>query len=172
MDHAVLLLLRLVHVVGGVLWTGHMVLLAWFVLPTQALEGAEGGRFVQRMMIERRLSAWLNFVGALTGISGIILYTRATMGTDGAFARSHAGMVLGFGGLVAILAAIIGGAMGGGASRGIGAIRTRLAAEGRAPTAAEGAEIGRLAQRGALAAKITSILLLVAAAAMAVGRYS
>ena len=172
MDHLFLQLLRLVHIVGGALWLGHVALIAWFLLPTIALEGPEGGRIMQRMVVERRLSTWLNVVGGLTILSGLTLYMRATLGTDGAFARSRAGMVLGLGAVAALLAAGIGGAMSGGSARKVGALRARLAAEGRAPTEEEGAELGRLAQRGARGARLTAILLTISAAAMALGRYS
>ena len=39
MDHAWLLLLRLLHIVGGILWVGGVCTLAWFVVPTVQLEG-------------------------------------------------------------------------------------------------------------------------------------
>jgi hypothetical protein len=87
MDHLWLQLLRLVHVVGGAIWLGNVTLIAWFLLPTVALEGADGGRLMQRMVTERRLSTWLNVVGGLTILSGLTLYMRATLGTDGAFAE-------------------------------------------------------------------------------------
>lgn len=172
MDHLWLQLLRLVHVVGGAIWLGNVTLIAWFLLPTVALEGADGGRLMQRMVTERRLSTWLNVVGGLTILSGLTLYMRATLGTDGAFARSRAGMVLGVGAVAALLAAGVGGAMSGGSARKVGVLRRRIAAEGRAPTAEEGAELGRLAQRGVRGARITAILLTISAAAMALARYS
>jgi hypothetical protein len=172
LDHLWLQLLRFVHLVGGVFWVGSMAVLAWFVLPTQAAEGADGGRFVQRMMTERGMSRWLNIVGVLTILSGVILYTRATMGTGGAFARSHAGMVFGFGGIMAVAAIGVGGAMGGASSRRIGVMRQQLAAERRGPTPDESAEFARLLARGAKGARITAVLLTIAATAMAVARYS
>ena len=172
MDHAWLLLLRLVHVVGGMIWMGSMVMLAGFVLPTQALEGHDGGRFIQRMMIERRLNTALAVIGGLAILSGIILYVRATMGTGGAFAHSHAGRVFGVGGVLAILAAAIGGAMGSRSAREAGELRARIAAERRAPTAEELTELGNIGARGARGARISAWLLVLSAAAMAVARYS
>lgn len=142
------------------------------MLPTQALEGADGGRFVQRMMLERGLSRWINIVGGLTILSGLTLYTRATMGTGGAFARSHAGMVFGFGGVMALIAMGVGGAMGGASARRIGTMRERLAAEKRGPTVEESTEFARLLARAAKGARITAVLLTISAAAMAVARYS
>jgi hypothetical protein len=172
MDHAWLLLLRLVHVLGGMFWMGSMVMMAGFVLPTQALEGHDGGRFIQRMMTERRLSFWLNVVGGLAIVSGLILYTRATMGTGGAFARSRQGMVFGLGAVFAILAGAIGGAMGSRSARAAGVLRARIAAERRAPTPEELSELGNIGARGARGARIAATLLVLSAAAMAVARYA
>jgi uncharacterized membrane protein len=172
MDHAWLLLLRLLHVVGGTLWVGGVCTLAWFVVPTVQLEGEHGARFATRMMLDRKLSQWLSHFAGMAILSGIILYWRATAGTDGAFARSHAGMVFGIGGVLALVAMGTGLTMGTATGKKMGAIRARVVAEGRAPTAEEGAELARLARRNASGSRITAVLLVLAAAAMGVARYT
>ena len=154
MDHAFLLLLRFVHVVGGVLWVGGVCILAWFVGPTVRAEGADGVRFATRMMLERKLSQWLSAFAGLAILSGFILYTRATMGTDGAFARSRPGMVFGIGAVAALAAMVTGTTMGTATGKRMGAMRARLA------------------QRNARGSRITAVLLVVATAAMAVARYA
>src|SRR5690349_9799834 len=118
------------------------------------------------------MSTWLSAFSGLAVLSGIVLYARADMGTGGAFRRSRAGMVFGAGAVLALLALVIGNAIGGGAAKRIGAIRTRLAAEARTATPEESAEIGRLAGRSALGTRVTAWLLLGCAAAMAVARYA
>jgi uncharacterized membrane protein len=172
MDHAFLLLLRLLHVVGGVLWVGGVCALAWFVVPTVQLEGEHGVRFASRMMLERKLSQWLSHFAGMAILSGIVLYWRATAGTDGAFARSPAGMVFGVGGTLALAAMVTGLTMGTATGRKMGSMRARLVAESRAPTTEEGAELARLAARNARGARITAVLLVLAAAAMGVARYA
>lgn len=172
MDHSWLLLLRLVHVVGGILWVGAIVTLAWFVIPTQRLEGADGGRFVGRMMAERRFSTYLPVLALATLISGFVMYGQAMAGTQGQWASTRPAMIYGLGAVTAVLAFIIGIAMGVASEKKMAAIGRRLKAERREPTAAETALVDSLRARAGLGARIASVLLLVSAVTMAVARYT
>ena len=172
MDHAWLLLLRLVHILGGILWVGGVCILAWFVGPTVRAEGADGVRFASRMMLERKLSQWLSAFAGLAILSGFILYGQAISNTDGAFARSRSGMVYGVGAIAALAAMVTGITMGTMVGRRMGAMRAKFTAEKRAPTAEESAELARLAQRNSTGSRITAWLLVIAASAMAVARYT
>jgi uncharacterized membrane protein len=49
------LLLRLIHILAGVFWVGAIFLIAGFLLPTARAMGREGGRFMQHLMLQRRL---------------------------------------------------------------------------------------------------------------------
>lgn len=172
MDVFWLLLLRLIHVVGGVVWVGAIVTLAWFVLPTQRLEGADGGRFVSRMMTERRLSPYLISLAFATLLSGFALYGRAVMSTNGQWAASRPAMVYGFGAITTVIAMIVGISMGAVSEKKMAAIGQRLRAERREPTPDEAARLEALRARAGRGSRIASILLLVTAVAMAVARYA
>lgn len=172
MEHSWLLLLRLVHVVGGILWVGAIVALAWFVVPTQRLEGAEGRRFLTRMMVERRFSPYLIALALGTLLSGFVLYGRAMMATHGQWASSRPAMIYGVGAITAVLAMIVGISMGGASERRMAAIEKRLQADRRGATAEETTQLEALAERAGRGARIASVLLLVTAVAMAVARYT
>jgi hypothetical protein len=78
-------------------------------------------------------------------------------------------MAYGVGALAAILAAAVGGGISGSAGRKMLAV---VQAIGSAPPSAEQqAELGRLQDRMAMAARVAAGLLVIAASAMAVGRY-
>lgn len=167
-----LLVLRLIHVVGGIVWVGGLVALAWFVVPTQRLEGADGGRFVSRMMVERHFTPFLITVALSTLLSGFALYGRAMIATAGQWGGSRPAIVYGFGAISAVTALIVGVSMGGVSEKKMAAIGQRLSAERRPPTTEETAQLEALAARAGRGARIASILLLVTAVAMSVARYA
>ena len=93
MDNAaVLFLLRAIHIVGGVLWVGGVVLLTFFLLPaTQAL-GPAAQPVMQFIMGRRKLSIYLMVLGILTTLAGLLLMARNVSNTNGAWARSPMGI--------------------------------------------------------------------------------
>ena len=68
---------------------------------------------MEDLMVRRKLRTFIGATAVLTVLSGIAMYARLAMVSDGAFARSRTGMVLGLGGVIAILALGIGGGVAG-----------------------------------------------------------
>jgi hypothetical protein len=168
-DPTLTIVLRLLHILGGIFWVGTMILLAGFLLPTARATGPNGGRFMQHLMLHRRLPVYLGLAALLTVLSGIILYARMAAATHGAWAGSRPGIAYGVGAVAAILAAAVGGPIGSSAGRKMLAVGQAIGPGG--PSAEQQAELARLQGRMALGARIAASLLLVAASAMAVGRY-
>jgi uncharacterized membrane protein len=171
MDQTITLLLRLVHIVGGVFWVGAVFMMVGFIFPTVRETGPTGGRFMQELMQRRRLSVFMNSAAGLTMLSGFIMYGRMIAATDGAWAGTRAGMTFGIGGLATVLAGIIGGAVVGRGAAQLGKLSQAAQASGGAPSPEHAAEIGRLQARMTKAMRAVAVLLLVAVAAMAMGRY-
>jgi uncharacterized membrane protein len=164
-ERTLTIVLRLIHILGGIFWVGAMILLAGFLIPTVRATGREGGRFMQTLMQQQRLQFYLGLAAALTVLSGITMYARLAAATHGAWAGSRPGIAYGVGAAAAILAAAAGGGISGSAGRKMLAIGTA------APSAEQQAELGRLQGRMALGARVAAGLLVIAASAMAVGRY-
>jgi uncharacterized membrane protein len=169
-DQAITLLLRLIHILAGIFWVGSALLVAGFLLPTVRATGPEGGRFIQHLMVRRRLSVYLAIAMLLTVLSGFAMYARVSAATNGAWAGTPPGIAYGFGGLAAVLGAVIGMVMGGASARRMAAIGQRITEAG-IPTPEQQAEMERLQGRMALGSRLTAGLLLLSAAAMAVARY-
>jgi len=142
--------LRLVHIVAGVVWVGSAVFAALFVLPTARVLGAEGGRFVARLM--PRSGPVLGGAMLLTIVSGFIMYGRLSAGFNRAWVTSRVGLALGAGAVAALLAVIVGVAV-------------------NAPAGAKMARLATLQARVERGAQLVALLLLTAAGAMAVARY-
>ena len=72
----VLLVLRLAHILGGIVWVGGALAVAGFIEPAVVALGPEGGRFMQRLVQHQRLTVFLSIAGAVTILSGLGLFWR------------------------------------------------------------------------------------------------
>jgi hypothetical protein len=171
MDQLFTVILRFIHIVGGVFWVGAVFLQVGFIFPTMRATGATGVRFMQELMQRRRLSVYMNTAAGLTMLSGIIMYARMAAMTDGAWAETRAGMTFGLGGLATIIAGVIGGAVLGRGGNRLAKIGAAVQASGGAPSAEQTVEIGAIQARMWTALRIVAVLLLIAVTAMAVARY-
>ena len=166
-----MIVLRLVHILSGVFWVGALLVAAGFLYPA-AQDGPEGGRMLQRIMVRHRLATWVSAAAGLTMLSGLWMYGRVAMATGGAWMRTRPGIALGVGGLLAITAAGIAGAVLAPGGRQLSELGTRLHAGGGGALSGDGpAEMRRLQARLMGTTRLVAALLVLAAAAMAVARY-
>jgi hypothetical protein len=171
MNEAVMALLRLVHILCGLFWVGAAVMMSRFVFPSIRSSGAAGGAVMQDL-IRRKVPIWINVAGGLTMLSGFVMYGGMAAATDGEWARSTPAMVYGLGAIFAIGAAIIAGSRAAPAGKRLGKIGQELSATGSPPNAQQLAEMGKLQDRIASGTRIGMVLLLLAAACMAIARYT
>jgi uncharacterized membrane protein len=168
-DQGLVLVLRLAHVAGGIMWAGAALLMAGFVVPAAQGAGADG--FLPRLMGDRRAGMYMMATAIVTILSGIALYARMSALTQGGFAASDQGITLGIGGIAGVLALLTGALGTGPAARRMGAIGARLRGEGRAPTPDEARRMGRLQARVRVGTAVSVAMMLIAIACMSVGRY-
>jgi uncharacterized membrane protein len=158
-----MVVLRLIHVVGGVIWVGALVFIATLLGPSVRDAGPEGGKVMAQLQ-RRHLLEIIPAIAVLTIVSGVWLYWRFTSGFDPAISRSHAAMTYGVGGVLAIIAL----------GMGLGILRPAMQRAGALAQQADpqqAAELQRLRQRGAKTGQVIAVLLVLAAACMAVARY-
>ena len=165
-----LLVLRLVHVLGGTFWVGSAVFMALFLLPALASAGPAAGQ-VMGALQQRRIFIVLPAVALLTLMSGVRLMQLASDGFSAAYFSSPSGRVFAWGGTFAILAFVFGMTVARPAGMRLG----RLAAQPPAEEASEQQRRLRERERLQRIVRISGIvnlgLLLAAAAAMAIARY-
>jgi uncharacterized membrane protein len=162
MDNAVVLfLLRAIHVVGGVLWVGGIVLVSLFVLPAVQTLGPAAQPVMQFIMGKRKLPVYFMGLGIVTTLAGVLLMMRNITLTGGVWARSPMGRGISAGAAAAILALIVGMA--------VSAPTARRLTPGAAPLTEE--QRAALTRRLALASKTTLVLLSISALFMATARY-
>ncbi|MEP6619607.1 MAG: hypothetical protein ABJE47_09835 [bacterium] len=172
MDQAALMMtLRVIHIVAGVLWVGAVALLAFFISPAIAASGPAGGRIMQEIT-RRKIGPYMGAMPGLVLLSGLAMYGYQSAITHGAFSHSHFGMTLGIGGAVALVAGIIGGAVTGRTAQALEKLGTSMQAAGAAPGAEQQQELKRLQDRLVSSARVVSVLTLIATALMAIARYT
>ena len=165
-----MIVLRLLHILGGIFWVGSMLIAAGFLYPA-AVAGPEGGPVLQRRFVRYRLSTWLSIAAAVTVLSGLWMYVRYALRTHGAWTHTPQGIAFGLGGALAIVAAALAGAVTVPTGRRLNALGVRLQQVGGAPAPADIAEMRRLQTRLLGATRLIAALLVLTAAAMAVARY-
>jgi uncharacterized membrane protein len=167
--YVVLLVVRFIHVVGGVFWVGGMIFVAFFLLPALREAGPDAGK-VMAALARRRFMEIVPAIGTLTILSGLWLFWHdSASGAD--FMRSRMGMTLSTGAVLAIVALIIGGVM-------VRPAMIKAMALTQAAMTADSAQRGGMLadamasrMRGASGARFATVLLILAATTMAIARY-
>lgn len=165
------MVLRLLHIICGVLWVGGAGVMVMFILPAVGATGPAGGQFMQHVVTKTKLTVYLPILGVITVLAGFGLYYHDMSISGGGFGSSRSGMVYGIGGALALVALILGGAMTGSAAGGIQKITNAVAASGGPPTAEQTQQLIALRGRMALGARIAFLLVLITTICMAVARY-
>ncbi len=166
----VLLLARIIHIGAGIFWVGTLFFLARYLIPSLA-DAGPGGAGVIDALERRGFFKVMPAAAGLTILAGLYLFWYDSRVSGGTFMHSVQGMTLGTGGVLAIIGAIIGGAVVG------KSFEKALHLSRAAATAEAGqrdsmvAEANALRMRAASASKIVAVLVGLATLAMAVARY-
>jgi uncharacterized membrane protein len=102
-----LILLRLIHIVCTVIWTGGMIYLAFFVIPAAKSIGPDGTKFIQQLYSTNKLPIIMNVAAILSIATGIILMQKLLGGLQPALSSTH-GIIIVTGALLALIGFIIG----------------------------------------------------------------
>lgn len=165
-----LIILRLVHIGLGVFWVGTMVFNAFFLMPSM-LEAGPDGMKVAAGLARRRFLDIMPPVAGLTILSGFWLYWKASLGFQPAYMRSSVGMTYGVGALAALIAFALGIVIMRPSMLKAAALSQAAASAAPEERVAKLAQAAALRHRGAETGKLIAVVLIVAVAAMAVGRY-
>ena len=165
---AELLILRLIHILGGVFWVGAALFSAFFLGPALAKMGPAAGQVMAGMQ-QRKLFVWLPAVALLTILSGLRLMMIVS-GGDPHWFQHRVGHAYAVAGACAILAFLLGMLVGRPAMVKAAKLGQSAASD---PTSKQliAAEVAKLQKRSGMSSMAATILLLLAAAGMAIARY-
>ncbi|MEO6210314.1 MAG: hypothetical protein ABIQ10_09340 [Gemmatimonadaceae bacterium] len=165
------ILARFIHVLAGVTWAGALIFVGWFVLPAVRGAGPAGGAVMQQLVRVQRLPAYLIALMALTLLSGFCLFYLDIVAFGAAWVHTGPGLTYSLGGAFAILAALYGVFVNMPAAKRMGVLGAAVQATGAPPSQEQAAELGRLQGRLTTAARVITILILLAVTCMGVARY-
>ncbi|HEY6222584.1 MAG TPA: hypothetical protein VIW26_02265 [Gemmatimonadales bacterium] len=156
---ALLLLMRLLHILSGIFWAGTMMFNTAFLFPALKDTGPDGAK-VGMALTKRRFPVITPIVALVTILSGLWLFWRTSGGFQESFMQSHMAKTLSFGAACAIVAFII----------GVIVVRPAMVqAMALAQSNPQRAQLLRV--RADRVGRVVTGLVVLAAAAMAVARY-
>jgi len=168
---AELIVLRLVHILGGTFWLGSGLFTTFFLMPALGRVGPAGAGPVMGALQQRRLFTVLPVVAVLTILSGARLFQIVSAGFAPAYMSSRTGQTFLWSGIAAIVAFLLSLVVARPAALRAGQLGAAMASLPVEQRAVRGAELERLKRRAGLASIVTMVLLIGAAAGMAVARY-
>ncbi|HEU4747343.1 MAG TPA: hypothetical protein VFS56_02500 [Gemmatimonadaceae bacterium] len=168
---AELLVLRIVHVLGGIFWLGSGLFTTFFLVPALGRVGPAAAGPVMGALQQRRLFTVLPVVALLTIISGARLLHIVSAGFAPAYFDSRTGQTLLWSGVAAVIAFLLGLVVARPAAVRLGQLSASLPTMPEAERAARSSEVERLRRRSGLAGTVAMVLLVAAAVGMAVARY-
>jgi uncharacterized membrane protein len=171
-SYSVLIALRIVHVVGGVLWVGGVMVMAAFIVPASRAAGPAAAPFMNQLIRVRKLPIYLLGIGWLTVISGFILYGRTGMLAGATWFGTMQAQIFGIGGIIGLVVVLMGTFFNIPTMKRIMVVGAQMQAADGSPSADQQAEMQRLQLRMKRLAETAAVLLVLATLSMAVARYT
>ncbi len=101
----VITILRLLHIVAGLIWVGAGIIVSMYFEPALAKSGVDTSKVMQALYTKTSFSKLLPIVSITTTVAGLILFYMVTNGfSDVNFMRSGQGIVLSIGALAGLAA--------------------------------------------------------------------
>ena len=163
----VLIVLRLLHVLGGIFWVGGALAMTFFITPTIMATAEAGQKFMGHLLTQTKFSHMMTIAALSAIIAGAILYWIDSDGFTSDWMMAGPGIGFGIGAVFALI--------GFGAGLMIprnGAAMAKLAAQFKgAPTPGQQAQMAALQKRQRMISAINAHSLLVTAVLMGIARY-
>ena len=159
--------LRIVHIICGVLWVGGAALFFFYIEPTMNKLGPDAEKFVDEMINRRKAPIYFVTTSTLAVLAGVVLYWRDFGGIN----TSTFGLVLGLGGVTGLIAWLGGNLLIPRTLGKLGAIIGEMKAAGGPPSTELMARMHATQQRLRLVGAVDIVLLALSVAAMASARY-
>ena len=166
---AELLILRLIHILGGIVWVGAGIFSTLFLAPAMKAAGPAAAGALMGNLQKRRMFTFMPVVATLTLLSGLRLMWIVSAGDSHWFTHG-VGHTYAVSGALAIIAFMTGLLVGRPAMVKAGKLAESAASDG-ASKERLAAEMVKLQKRAGLATGVATIMLVLAAAGMAIARY-
>ena len=98
-----MIVLRLIHIVGGMFWIGSTLLMVLFIVPSVYSTRESGQKFLGHFLIKTHYGRMLGLSAILTMLAGASLYWIDSAGFTSNWTRSGPGWGFGIGGILGII---------------------------------------------------------------------
>lgn len=139
-----ILILRLIHILGGVFWAGVSMFLVAFLGPSAAATAPESGRLMQHLMVRTRYNTAMGIAASGTFLSGIALFYFSSGRFNGAWFGTPTGIALTIGAVLGVLTYLHGVTTIVPTNGKIVALAKEIMGAGGPPSEEQKAEMGRL----------------------------
>jgi hypothetical protein len=163
--------LRLLHILAGIFWVGGTLLVHGYILTTAKRLGPDAGKFMQSLVSDSGMPLALTLAGWIATLAGAVLFVFVSGRFDHAWMSSPMGLTLQLGALFGIVGLVFGAAVQAPNAGRFAALTREIAGGGGPPTPAQVARMNLLRDKLERGGRISSALLVLAAAAMATARY-
>ncbi len=164
------LLLRVVHIVGGMFWVGSGLFTSLFLVPALATSGATAGQ-VMAALQQRRLFTVLPLVAVITIATGLRLMMINSAGFSAAYFASATGRAFAAAGAASVVAFLLALLISRPSAMRAGQLAHTISSAPESSRAALVAEQAALQRRSAVAGAAATTLLVLGAAGMSIARY-
>jgi uncharacterized membrane protein len=165
-----LLVLRVVHILGGIFWVGGALFSTLFLVPALSTIGPAAGQVFAALQ-KRKLMTTMFTASVLTILSGLRLLWITSGGMSSAYLATPVGRTFAWSGAIALVAFLIGVLVARPAGLRSGRIGAQMATATAEQRPALAAELEKLRRRIAVAGVTVTTMLVLAAVGMAVARY-
>jgi hypothetical protein len=104
----VIWILRALHILSGVFWAGSISLLARYIVPASRARAADRGALLGDLFRERKLGLALGGSSIINVLTGMLLYVQFYLGQPWNLSSPGPAEGFGLGGLLALVALIVG----------------------------------------------------------------
>ena len=169
-DQTYIIILRLLHIGFGIFWAGSAISFAFFIGPAVKASGPEGVKFMQQLG-KSKYPIVIMITAIITIISGLLLMGKLSNGFQSAWFSTLYAKVLSVGGVVSIIAFIIGFTVNRPAATRINAISDEIAKAGGPPGSEQMQQLMALRKKLSTGTNYITVLLIIAVIAMSIFRY-
>lgn len=168
---AELIVLRLIHILGGILWVGSGLFTVFFLTPALNRIGPATAGPLMGALQQRHMFTVFPIVAVLTILSGIRLLHIVSGGFAASYFDSRTGQTFLWSGIASIVAFMLGIFVARPIGMRTGQLAASIATLPEEQRGARVAEVERLKRRGAVVSMTAMVLLIGAAVGMAIARY-
>ena len=166
-----LIVLRIVHFVGGTCWVGGAIIYHLLLEPTAKATAPGSRQFMQYFMVRRHYPVYMGISCTLTVLSGALLLWHSSNGLDVNWVTSGPGTVLTLGSVLGIVALGMGLFILSPTAKQIAGLGQAIETAGGAPLPQQMSELHHLETKMSRVGWIEFGMMLVSLLTMAVARY-